>query len=286
MKIKVFGSRLSRSFGGDMVMLVFLVLAAAFMALPLIYVIMSSFKPYEEIFIFPPRFFVKNPTTENFYNMFALSSNLWVPFTRYIFNSMFVSVMGTTAQVLICSMAAYPLAKHQFRGKNIIFSIIILALLFTPQVTFLPQYVILSKLGMINTYLSIILPPLGAAFGLFLMKQFMETIPISLIEASRIDGANELKTFWSIVMPNVKPAWLTLIVFSFQAYWNNNGNSFLYNESLKLLPSALQQIATAGIARFGVGMATTVVLMIPPITIFILTQSNIIETMAQAGIKE
>lgn len=284
--LKTREKRLARSRMGDTTVIALLVVTGCFMALPLVYTVVSSFKPFEEIFLFPPRFFVQRPTLDNFTNLFIVTANSWVPFSRYIFNSVFVSVFTTAAYVLVASMAAYPLAKHNCPGKGLIFNIIILSLLFTPKVTYIPQYIIMAKLGWINTYLSLILPPMGAALGVFLMKQFMEQIPTALIESARIDGSGELRTFFTIIMPNVKPAWLTLVIFTFQAIWNNNGGAFIFDEAKKMLPMAFMQIAAGGLARFGVSMAASVLLLIPPIIAFIFTQANVIQTMSQAGIKE
>ncbi len=286
-KIRYRNRTKARSTGGDFVVWCILAISGAFMALPLIYAILSAFKPFEEIFIFPPRFFVRRPTWDNFANLFILSSNMWVPFTRYIFNSIFVAVFGTTFHVLFSSMAAYPLAKHHFKGKNIIFGIVVISLMFVPQVTFIPQYIIMARLGWINSYAALILPPVGAALGLFLMKQFMEQIPVPMLESARIDGASEYRIFFVMVMPNVKPAWLTLTIFAFQMIWNNPALQFIYSEELKLLPAAMSQIVTGNVmARMGVGMAATVFIMTPSIIIFMLLQSKVIETMAFAGIKQ
>ena len=287
-KIKLNHSRSkARSLGGNIVVLLLLIVLGLFMALPLIYVVASSLKPYEEIFIFPPRFFVRRPTLSNFSDLFILSSSLWVPFSRYIFNSVFVTVAATFFHVLFASMAAYPLAKKNFPFKNLIFSIVVISLMFVSQVTFIPQYIIMANLNWIDTYLALILPPVGSALGLFLMKQFMEQIPTSLLEAARIDGASEYRIVFRIVMPNVKPAWLTLVIFSFQSIWANPALTFIYSEDMKMLPAAINQIVTGNtVARMGVGMAATVFLMLPPLILFILLQSRVIETMAHAGIKD
>lgn len=287
-KIKLNHSRSkARSLGGNIVVLLLLVVLGLFMALPLIYVVASSLKPFEEIFIFPPRFFVRRPTLSNFSDLFILSSSLWVPFSRYIFNSVFVTVAATFFHVLFASMAAYPLAKKNFPFKSLIFSVVVISLMFVSQVTFIPQYIIMANLNWIDTYLALILPPVGSALGLFLMKQFMEQIPTSLLEAARIDGASEYRIVFRIVMPNVKPAWLTLVIFSFQSIWANPALTFIYSEDMKMLPAAINQIVTGNtVARMGVGMAATVFLMLPPLILFILLQSRVIETMAHAGIKD
>ena len=277
----------ARSIGGNILVKLFLALLASFMVLPLIYAIVSSLKPFNEIFIFPPRFFVVNPTIDNFRDLFILASDSWVPFTRYLFNSFFVTIVATAFHVLLSSMAAYPIAKRDFPFKNAIFQVVILSLMFVSQVTFIPQYIIVANFNWIDTYLALILPPVGAALGLFLMKQFMEQIPTALLEAARIDGASEYRIVFKIVMPNVKPAWLTLIIFSFQSIWGNSATTFIYSEEMKMLPAAIMQIvSSSAIARMGVGMAGVVFLMIPPLLLFILLQSKVIETMAHAGIKD
>ena len=279
--------RLTRSLGGNIAVGMILVLLGAFMVLPLLYTVVSAFKPFHEIFVFPPRFFVRNPTLDNFTNLIELTSNMWVPLIRYIFNSVFISAAATLIHILFASAAAYPLAKHTFPGKEKIFTVMVAMLMFSGAVTALPQYIILSGLQLIDSYMAIIFPAIGSTLGVFLMRQFMvQMIPDSVIEAARIDGASEYRTFFSIIMPNVKPAWLTLMVFTFQATWANNGVTFIYSEELKTLPTALGQIATAGIARMGEGMAASLLLILPPIALFIFSQTKVVETMAFAGVKE
>lgn len=280
------GKMLSRSHGGNFLVFLFLAVISFFMAIPLFYAIIQAFKPMEEIFAWPPRFFVRHPTFNNFIVVFQLAGNLWVPFSRYVFNSVFVSAVGTFVYVIVASLAAYPLSKHKFPGKSLLLLLVVWALLFRPEVTGVAQYIVISKLGMINTYWSILLPALASTFGVFLMKQFMETaIPDSVLEAARIDGANEYKIFFSIVFPAVKPAWLTLVIFTFQGLWNTTGVSYIYDESLKMLPSVLSSIAAGGIARVGAGSAVALLLMIPPILIFVISQSSVMETMSHSGLK-
>jgi len=279
--------RVNRSTAGTIGIWLFLLIFGTFMALPLVYALVSSLKPYEEIFVFPPKLYVINPTWDNFNDLFDLFSNSLMAFSRYVFNSLFITVACVVLHVLFSSMAAYPLAKNQFRGKKVIFTTVTVSLLFVSQVTFLPQYVIMAKLSLINTYGALIFPFVGASLGLFLMKQFMEQIPLAIIESARIDGASEYRIYAKIIMPNVKPAWLTLVIFTFQSVWNCTGQSLIFNEELKLLPTAISQItASNSITRMGMGMASTVFLMVPPILIFVFSQSRIIETMAYAGIKE
>ena len=278
--------RVNRSTGGNILVFIMLVVLGGFMLLPVLYTVVQAFKPMEELFIFPPRFTVQNPTLKNFKLIGQQVDNLWVPFSRYTFNSVFVSAAGTAGNVVIASMAAYPLAKNDFPGKKFLFKIVTVALLFSGGVLGLAQYIIMAKLHMINTYWALILPSVATPMGLFLMKQFMEGISTSLLEAARIDGMNEFQIYWSIVMPNVKPAWLTMIIFAFQGMWSMTGGNFIYKEELKMLPAALAQIQSGGIARAGVAAAANLLMFIPPVIMFLVTQSSIMETMAHAGIKE
>ncbi len=278
--------KLNRTRGGNAVIFIMLALLGAFMALPMVYAVVQSVKPLEELYIFPPRFYARRPTLDNFRDLITVSASLSVPFERYVLNSVFVSLVITVGHVIIASMAAYPLAKHKFPGHKILFNVIVTTLMFSAPVMSIPTYIVVARLHLINNYLSIILPAFASTLGLYLMKQFMTQIPESMLEAARIDGAREIRIFFKIVMPQVKPAWLTLIIFAFQSAWNQTGGSFIYNEELKLLPTILGQISAGGIARAGVSSAAAVLLMIPPIATFLITQSNVIETMSYSGIKE
>ncbi len=270
---------------GTVLLFTFLALLGLFMALPLIYSILNSVKPEDELFAYPPRFFVQRPTASNFFMLFKLANNMWVPFSRYLFNSLFISIATTAGNVMIASMAAYPLAKFNLRAKSW-FNLVVVALLFNSTVLWLPQYVILANTGILDTYWVYILPHLTTPLGLFLMKQFMEQVPSALIESATIDGASQIRTWWSIVMPQVKPAWMTLIVFSFQSVWNQTQANMVFSEELKLITLAVKQIMSGGMARYGVAMAGGVVMMIPPMLMFLLTQSQVISTMSHSGIKE
>jgi ABC-type glycerol-3-phosphate transport system permease component len=280
------GKRVNRSFLGTFTLFLFLSVFGAFMALPLVFAINAAFKPLDEIFLFPPRLFVRNPTLDNFIDLIELLGNSWVPFTRYIFNTVFITGMGVLGHVIFASAAAYPLAKHKFPGRTALFQIVVLSLMFSPAVTAIPNYMVMSWLGFVDTYWAVILPAFAYSLGLYLMKQFMEQIPDALLEAAKIDGASEYRIFWSVVMPNVKPAWLTLIILVFQILWGTDGNGFIYSEQLKTLHFASNQIIQGGIARAGVGAAVALILMSVPITIFIFSQSRIIETMATSGMKD
>ena len=276
----------TRSVAGDMFNLLVLALFSVVMVIPILYVINNAFKPLSELFLYPPRFFVENPTFDNFLDLGSLMSNTWVPMSRYLFNTVFVTTAGTGLHVIFSSMAAYVLEKHRFRGRELFFSVVVLSMLFSPTVTSIPNFIILSNLHLVDTYASLILPAIGSSLGLFLMKQFMGNVHDSILEAAKMDGAGEVRIFFSVVMPSVKSAWMTLIIFSVQSLWNANGGVSIRSEQLKPLTYALGQIAAGGVRRAGASAAVSVVMMIVPITIFIITQSNILDTMTASGIKE
>jgi len=271
--------------GGDLLVLFFVGTFVAFAGLPLVFNVMHSFKPLGELFLFPPRFFVMEPTIANYVGLFQMSTNMWVPFTRYLFNSLWITFAGTLGQLVVVSLAAYPLAKHVFPGRAILNQTIIFALLFTTMVLAIPSYVIMTHIGLVDSHLAIILPAMQRTVGLFLMVSFMYQVPMDSIEAARIDGCNEFKILWKIVMPVVKPATMTIIIFSFQELWRSTGDGFIITENLKTLPVAFQQIQAGGIARAGIGSAATVIMMVPPMILFFIAQQRVMETMAHSGIK-
>lgn len=279
---------LNRSYGGDAAIYIFLLICGIFIALPMVFAISNSLKPLNEFWVFPPRFFVKHPTFNNFVDMFNLLDLSWVPFSRYVFNTVIIALIGTAGHVLLASMCAFAFAKYSFRGSKFLFHTVVLALMFNTTVTAIPNFIIMSRLHWVDTYFAVIVPTFAASLGLYLMKQFMETmIPDSLIEAAEIDGANKWYIFWKITMPNVRPAWLTLIVFTFQGLWNSGSTVYIQSEQLKTVNYALSQIMAGGsIARAGAGAAATVVMMLPPMIVFMLTQSNIVATMATSGMKD
>ena len=276
----------NRSVAGDIALYVFLAVVAYIMAFPIIYAVNSALKPLDELFRFPPTIFAKHPTLDNFSDLFVTMGKSWVTFSRYLFNTVFITFVGTAGHLFIASMAAFVLAKYDFPGGKNFFRLVTVAMMFTGYVTQIPNYLLLNRLGWIDTYWAIIIPAFASPMGLFLMKQFMEGLPTSLIEAAKIDGASEWQVFARIVMPNVKPAWMTLIIFSVQALWNNRASTYIYSEERKTLVYALQQIQSGGIARTGQGAAVLVVVMIVPILIFIFSESQILETMASSGLKD
>lgn len=275
-----------RSFGGTLMLALLLAAMGIFMAFPLVYAITSAFKPPEEFFLFPPPIFPNNPTIENFRQLGMVISNMWIPFERYLFNSLFISITSTVVYLMVATLAAYPLAKHEFPGKKGMNEMITLALMFTAAITAIPQYIILSYLGLVDNPLGVMLPTLASTMGVFLCVQFMEVLPNAVLESGRMDGAGEWRIWRSIVLPNIKPAIFTMMIFQFQAVWNTTGANVIYNEAWKTLPAAMSQVATAGIARAGVGSAAAIILMIPPIAVFIISQSSVMETMAHSGIKD
>ncbi len=278
--------RPNRSILGDFGVWVLLILVAVIMALPLVMAISNSLKPLDELFRFPPTVFPRRPTFDNFSDLTVTMGQSWVPFSRYLLNTVVITLLGTLGHLIIASMAAFVLAKYDFPGGRTFFNIVVVALMFNGYVTAIPNYITISKLHLIDTFWSVVLPAFASPMGLFLMKQFMEGLPTSLIESAKLDGAREFRIFWSIVMPNVKPAWLTLIILSVQGLWNNRASAVIYSEGKKTLVYALQQIQAGGIARTGQAAAVIVVVMIVPLVTFILSQSQVLETMATSGLKD
>ena len=278
--------RVGKSWKNDVGIFLLLTVLGLFMIFPIYLSVINSMKPVNEFFIFPPKLYVMQPTTDNFRDLFKVANNSWVPFSRNIFNSIFVTVVATFFEVIFASMAAFILAKCRFPGVRFLNQVIVISLLFQSTVIYIMQYIVMAKLGMINTYSALILPLIPSSMGLFLMRQSISQIPDAMIEAAKVDGAGLMKICWGIVMPNNKPALMTIIIFQFQAAWNANGGSMVYDEALKTIPVVVQQIAAAGIARQGAVYASAVILMIPPLAIFIAAQSQVMETMAHAGMKD
>lgn len=279
-------AKVNRSHGGNFLVFLFIMVLGLFTALPFVYAVSNSFKPLNELWVFPPPLFPRNPVMTNYADLFELLQNSWVPVSRYLFNTLFITVVGTLGQVIFASMCAYALAKIPFPGAKFIFKLIFFSLMFGTAVTGIPSYLIMIKLHMVDTYWAVIIPAMGNALGLYLMKQFMEQINDSILEAAHIDGASDWKIFWRVVMPQVKPAWLTLIVFSVQSLWNTQPGTLIYSEQLKTFPYAISQIISGGLARAGVGSAMAVIMALVPILVFVFTQSSIIETMTSSGVKE
>ncbi len=279
--------RYTRSKFGNFIYVSFLVAFGLFSVLPLVYCVVTSFKPLDELLIFPPKFFVSRPTVQNYFALPGLLSNLRIPLSRYIFNSVFIAIVTTVLYVLLATMAAFVLTKSNLKHKNTIFIIVQYALLFNGYTLAIPQYLIFSYLNVIDTYWSYILPHIATTMGVFLMKQYMESsIPDALMEAARIDGAGPFRIFSQIVFPMVKPCSMTLLLFGFRDAWSAVPTGTVFNESLYTLPAIMSQFNAGGIARSGSAMAVTVIMMLPPIIVYMISQSNVLESMNSAGIKE
>ena len=264
----------------------FLILAGAFSMLPFIYCICTAFKPLDELLVFPPRFFVHRPTVENFVILPTLIEKLRVPLSRYIFNTAFITFAGTALHIIVASMAAYVLAKTDIKFKKAIFAVVQLSLLYNAYTLEVPRYLIYSNMKIIDTLWVYILPAIPSTTGVFLIKQYMDSsVPDSLLEAARIDGAGPVSIYFKIVMPITKPAWMTLMLLSFQSLWSAMPSGTVFSEKLKTLPYVLSSITAGGIARAGSAMAAAVLMIIPPIIILVISQTNVVETMGSAGMK-
>ncbi|HEZ7988218.1 MAG: carbohydrate ABC transporter permease [Ruminococcus sp.] len=285
-RMKASNKQAGKKAGGTVFIFILLFVLGAFMILPIYLTLVMSVKPVEELFVFPPKLYTLNPTLDNFKDMFDTLNEMWVPFSRYVFNSVFVTAAVTVSQCVFSAMAAFVLAKYKFPGSRFLNSVIIIALLYQSNVIYIMQYIVMNKLHLINTYWALILPSVASPICVFLMRQSISQLPDSIIESAKVDGAGAFTICWKIVMPNQKPALMTLIIFAFQAAWNIQGGSFVYDESLKTLPTVVQQAAESGLARAGVAMASSVFMLLPPVIIFMAAQKYVIETMAYSGIKE
>ncbi len=285
-RLKASNRRAGRKHAGTVMIFLLLLILGVFMVLPIWLMLVNAVKPVNEMFMFPPKWYTLNPTLDNFKDTYRVLGQMWVPFSRYVFNSVFVTLAVTVLQCVFASMAAFCLAKVDFPGNKIINAIIVLALLYNSNVIYLMQYIVMAKLHMINTMSALIFPAVASAMGLYLMRQSMASVPDAMIEAAKVDGAGLFTICWRIVIPNQKPALMTMAIFAFQGAWNITGGSVIYDESLKTLPTVIQQAASAGISRQGVTMAAAVILFVPPVLFFIIAQSQVMETMAHSGIKD
>ena len=267
----------------------FLIALLIFTAFPLVAMVNRAFMPLEELFVYPPRIIVRNATMKNFADLFTSLSASTVPFTRYIFNSLWITIISVVLSVVISCLGAYGLVKHKPYGANVLFAIVLAGLMFSGHVTQISNYMVVSGMGMINTYSALIVPKIAVAYNFFLVKQFCEQLPDSLLEAARIDGANELTVFFKIAMPLLKPAWSTLAVFSFVSNWNDSFSPLVYITSvqMKTLPLALQTLAGGAgvVARSGTVGAATLLTTIPTIIVYTIMRGRVMQTMTYSGIK-
>lgn len=285
-KLRASSGPAGRKYGGTAASFVLLTALGLFMVFPIYLTVVMAIKPVEELFVFPPKLYAVRPTLDNFRDMFAAVRQNRVPFSRYVFNSVFVTVSVTAAQCVFASMAAFVLAKCRFPGCRIINGVIVTSLLYQSSVIYIMQYMVMTKLNIIDSPLALILPAAASPMGVFLMRQSISQIPDAMLDAAKVDGAGLFRICWQIVIPNQKPALMTLMIFAFQASWNIQGGGVIFREQYKTLPAAVAQVSSSGMARAGVAMAAAVFMLVPPVIVFILAQRYVIETMAHSGIKE
>lgn len=269
--------------------LIILIPVAIFMGLPIVYIFNHAFKPLVELFAWPPRFFVQNPTFDNFSDLFAVTSSTGIPMSRYLFNSLIITSLTVFASIVIGSLAGFALSKLEFRFKASILWINNIAIMFVGAAVSIPRYLVIEQLGLIDSFWVHIIPGLAIPVGLFLIKQFIDQIPRDLIEASRVDGANNLQIYWYVILPLIKPAIATIAIVAFQGVWNNTevSNLFINDESLKTFAFYMTTLTTTGNAVAGQGMAAaaSLIMFIPNLVIFIILQKNVMNTMIHSGIK-
>ncbi len=263
-----------------------------FMLLPIIFIVSNAFKPAEELFAYPPRFFVVNPTGKNFADLFSLMSTSDVPVSRYLFNSIVITIVSMAASIIVSSTAAFALSKKRFKLKQTLFAVNTVALMFVPVAVTIPRFLIIARLGLINSALVHVLPALAMPVGLFLLKQFIDSIPNEVIEAAQIDGASDLRVYWHIVLPMIKPALATIAILTFQATWNNADTSAMYinTEGLKTFAFYLSTLSssTTGanlVAGQGMAAAAALIMFVPNLLLFIILQSQVMSTMSHSGLK-
>lgn len=286
-----FVKKSKRSFWGNVILGLFLLLMAITFFFPVVYMISQSIKPMNEMFVFPPKIIVKNPTLNNYRDFFNVLANTVVPVTRSLFNSLFVVVVGSVGHIVIASLCAYPLAKYKFPGVKFFNQIIVYSLMFNASVTMIPNFLTIAGLGWLDTQWAIIIPGFASTLGLYLMKNFMEQIPDSLMEAAQIDGAGYVRIHFTIVMPVVKPALVTAFILVFQSFWTNTGDKYIYAEAQKGFAYVVGQLASGKISGVGasfqgISSASAVIMFAVPLVVFLIMQNNVVSTMATSGMKE
>ncbi len=268
---------------------VILIPLAVFMALPIVYIINHAFKPLSELYAFPPKFLVENPTLDNFRNLAKISNDSIVSIGRYTFNSLLVTVLVVALNVLIGTMAGFALSKMQFKGKKLIFEVNTLSMMFVPAAVLIPRYLVIDKTGIMDTYLAHILPLLAMPVGMFLVKQFIDQVPDELVEAAVMDGAGKFTIYRKVILPLVKPAIATVCILSFQQVWGNIETSTMFTtkESMRTLAFYMSTLISTNttVAGQGVSAAAALIMFVPNILLFIILQSQVMNTMAHSGIK-
>ena len=261
---------------------------AVLMGAPIIYIICHAFKPMDELFAFPPKFFVTNPSGINFTNLFQQAAGSTVPFSRYVFNSLIVTGAVLLLSILISTMAAFALSKMNFLGKNAMMEVNNLALMFVATAVVIPRYLTISSTGILDTWLAHILPLIAMPVCLFLIKQFMDQVPNSLLEAAQLEGANAFTIYLKIILPMVKPAIATGCILTFQQVWNNTetSNLFVSTESLRTLAFYMNTLSGVGsVQGQGIAAAAALIMFVPNLLLFIVSQSAVMNTMAHSGLK-
>ncbi len=262
---------------------------ALFMVLPIIFIFSTAFKPAEELFKFPQSFFVVNPSLDNYKRLFELMAGTTVPVSRYLFNSILVTALTVLISIFLAVSAGYVLSKKNFKGKKLLFEINTLALMFVPIAVTVPRFIIIVELGLTDRFVSNILPIVAMPIGVFLIKQFADQIPDTLIEAARMDGASELDILFRVVLPMISPAVATVAILSFQSAWGNIEASVLYinDESLKTFAYYIStfETSTSSAITQGITAASALIMFLPNLIIFIIMQSKVMDTMAHSGIK-
>jgi len=261
---------------------------AIFMALPIVYIFSTAFKPIDELFAFPPRFLVQQPTINNFRDLFVFIG-YGLPVMKFIINSLIVTLFVVFASVLFSSMAGYILSKKNFKGKKFLFEVNKLALMFVPIAVTIPRFLVITEIGIVNTMAAHVLPMIAIPVGLFLVKQFIDQIPNELIEAAKVDGAGDFYIYIKIIVPLTMPALATVAILSFQATWNNTETSTLFvsdelKQTFAFYMSTLTN-ASNSVAAAGIGAAATLIMFLPNLIIFIIMQSRVMSTMTHSGLK-
>lgn len=268
----------------------YLIPIAIVMALPILYIVMTAFKPASELFAYPPRFFVRNPTLDNFMNLFQVALDTSVPASRYLVNSILVTLIVVVATILMTAATAFVLSKKRFRGKNLLLEINNTALMFVPIAVAIPRYFIIIFFGLKNSFWANVIPLLAMPVGLFLVKQFVDQLPNALVEAAVIDGANDFTILFKIVIPLIRPALATIAILAFQSAWTATEASVQYIESNNLKTfayyvSTLSNATGNTVAGQGIAAAGALLVFLPSLILFIIMQSKVMDTMVHSGIK-
>ena len=275
---------------GQVKFYLYLIPIAVIMALPILMIVLNAFKPLDELNAYPPRFFVRMPTWENFRRLFSATQGSTVPISRYLFNSIVVTLIVVVCTVVICVAAGYVLSKKRFKYKKFLFSLNTLALMFVPVAVAIPRYLVIVFTGMYDSFWAQIIPLLAMPVGLFLLKQFIDQIPDALIEAAVIDGADDFTILRRIIIPIIMPAVATVAMMAFQAAWNSTEASamFVENETLKTFAYYMSTLTGATgntISGQGISAAASLILFLPNLILFIILQSRVMNTMAHSGLK-